>query len=290
MEWQQFEYFRTLARMQHVTRAAEALMITQPALSRSITRFEQEIGVPLFERQGRSIRLNPYGKMFLQRVENMMKEFEEGKQEIQDLLDPENGEVSIGFLHTLSTGRIPDLLSSFRETHPKIKFRLGQGPSHQLISQMLAGEFDLCLIAPMESKSPIVWTPLWHEELYVIVPQDHLYANRTHITLEEIAHEPFIHLKEGFSLRITVEQLFLKAGLIPKITFEGEEADTVAALVAAGLGISILPDLKGTDQSKIAQIPLQNPDSQRTIGLAWVDGRYVSPSTQRFKQFVMENS
>lgn len=74
MEWQQFEYFKTLAQMQHVTRASEALSITQPALSRSITRFEEEIGVPLFERQGRSIRLNKYGQLFLQRVENIMRE------------------------------------------------------------------------------------------------------------------------------------------------------------------------------------------------------------------------
>ncbi|MCK6255452.1 LysR family transcriptional regulator [Fictibacillus sp. KIGAM418] len=279
-----------MARMQHVTRAAEALSITQPALSRSITRFEEEIGVPLFERQGRSIRLNKYGQLFLQRVDNIMKKFEEGKQEIQDLLDPEQGEVSIGFLHTLSTGRIPDLLSSFRQSYPKVNFRLGQGPSHQLICQLMAGEFDLCLIAPMESKSPIVWTPLWNEELYVIVPKDHKYADKVSITLEEIADESFIHLKEGFSLRITVEQLFQEAGLTPKITFEGEEADTVAALVAAGLGISILPNLKGTDQSKITQIPIQNPRCQRTIGIAWVEGRYVPPSVQKFKQFVLEHS
>ncbi|MDN4074920.1 LysR substrate-binding domain-containing protein [Fictibacillus sp. CENA-BCM004] len=87
----------------------------------------------------------------------------------------------------------------------------------------MAGEFDLCLIAPMESKSPIVWTQLWNVELYVIVPKDHKYADRKDITLEEISDESFIHLKEGFSLRITVEQLFQEAGLTPKITFEGEE-------------------------------------------------------------------
>ncbi|MDN4525096.1 LysR family transcriptional regulator [Fictibacillus fluitans] len=288
MEWQQFEYFRTLAKMQHVTRAAKALSITQPALSRSITRFEEEIGVPLFERQGRSIRLNKYGQLFLQRVDNIMREFEEGKQEIQDLLDPNQGEVSIGFLHTLSTGRIPDLLSAFRQSYPKVNFRLGQGPSHQLIAKLLAGEFDLCLIASMESRSPIKWKPLWDEELYVIVPKDHKYAHHESISLEQIADESFIHLKEGFSLRITVEQLFQEAGLTPNITFEGEEADTAAALVAAGLGISILPNLKGTDQSKIVKIPIQNPHCQRTIGIAWVEGRYVSPATQKFKQFVLE--
>jgi DNA-binding transcriptional LysR family regulator len=289
MEWQQFEYFQTLARMQHVTHAAEALSISQSALSRSIARFEDEIGVPLFERQGRSIRLNKYGHIFLKRVDKMMWEFNEGKQEIKDLLDPEQGEVSLGFLHTLSTSHIPDLLASFRSYYPKINFRLGQGPSHNLIEQLELGEFDLCLIAPMEIRSPIVWRQLWNEELFVIVPKDHKYAYRKNITLEEIADESFIHLKEGFSLRITVEQLFNLAGITPKIIFEGEEADTVAGLVAAGLGISILPNLIGTDQSKISQIPIQSLQCQRTIGIAWVEGRYLSPATQKFKQFILDH-
>lgn len=290
MEWQQFEYFQTLARMQHVTHAAETLSISQSALSRSIARFEEEIGVPLFDRQGRSIRLNKYGHIFLKHVDNMMKEFDEGKQEIKDLLDPDKGEVSLGFLHTLSTSHIPDLLASFRAHYPKINFRLGQGPSHNLIDQLQLGVFDLCLIAPMENTSPIVWRQLWNEELYVIVPKDHKYANRKNITLEEIADESFIHLKEGFSLRITIEKIFKEVGITPKITFEGEEADTVAGLVAAGLGISILPNLKGTDQSKISQIPVKSPQCQRTIGIAWVEGRYLSPATEKFKQFVLDHS
>ncbi|WP_028403254.1 LysR family transcriptional regulator [Ectobacillus panaciterrae] len=290
MEWQQFEYFQTLARMQHVTRAAEALSISQSALSRSIARFEDEIGVPLFERQGRSIRLNKYGHIFLKRVDSMMKEFNEGKQEIQDLLDPEQGEVSLGFLHTLSTNLIPDLIASFRSNYPKINFRLGQGPSHTLLEQLQLGDFDLCLIAPMEIKPPFQWRPLWSEELFVIVPKEHKFARHETITLEEIADETFIHLKKGFSLRIAIEQLFKEAGITPKITFEGEEADTVAGLVAAGLGISILPNLKGTDQSKISQIRVQWPKCQRTIGIAWVEGRYLSPATQQFKQFVLDHS
>ncbi|HWO95676.1 MAG TPA: LysR family transcriptional regulator [Bacillus sp. (in: firmicutes)] len=289
MEWQQFEYFQTLARMQHVTRAAEALSITQSALSRSIARFEDEIGVPLFERQGRSIRLNQYGHIFLKSVDAMMKEFYKGKQEIQDLLEPEQGEVSLGFLHTLSTNLIPDLIASFRTDYPKVNFRLGQGPSHTLLEQLQLGELDLCLIAPMEMKPPIQWKQLWSEELFAIVPKHHKFAGYESITLEEMADESFIHLKKGYSLRLTIEQLFKKAGIAPKITFEGEEADTVAGLVAAGLGVSILPDLKGVDQSKLAQIRIRGRKCQRVIGIAWIQGRYLSPATQQFKQFVMDH-
>jgi DNA-binding transcriptional LysR family regulator len=288
MDLQQFEYFQTLAKMQHVTRSAEALSISQSALSRSIARLEDDIGVPLFDRQGRSIRLNQYGQIFLKRVENIMKEFYEGKQEIQDLLEPESGTISLGFLHTLSTNLIPDLISCFRIAYPKINFQLGQGPSHVLLEQLKSGEMDLCLIALNEGIHPIQWEKLWSEELFVTVPKNHKFADRKSIRLEQLANEPFIHLKKGYSLRITVEQLFQEAGLTPNITFEGEEADTVAGLVAAGLGISLLPDLKGIDNSKLVQISVSWPKSQRTIGIAWVEGRYISPATKRFKSFVLE--
>lgn len=288
MDLQQLEYFRTLAQTQHVTRSAEVLSISQSALSRSIARLEDEMGVPLFDRQGRTIRLNQFGQIFLEQVENMMKEFNEGKKEIQDLLEPESGTISLGFLHTLSTNLIPDLISSFRIDYPKIKFKLGQGPSHILLDQLQSGEIDLCLIAPNDVKHPVRWEELWSEELFVIVPKNHKFANYQSIKLEQLANEPFIHLKKGFSLRITVEQLFQEVEITPDITFEGEEADTVAALVAAGLGISILPDLKGIVKSKLLQIPLSWPMSQRRIGLAWVEGRYISPANDKFKSFVFE--
>ncbi|NRG46601.1 LysR family transcriptional regulator [Bacillus sp. CRN 9] len=288
MDLQQLEYFRTLAQTQHVTRSAEVLSISQSALSRSIARLEDEMGVPLFDRQGRTIRLNQFGQIFLERVENMMKEFNEGKKEIQDLLEPESGTISLGFLHTLSTNLIPDLISSFRMDYPKIKFKLGQGPSHILLDQLQSGEIDLCLIAQNDVKHPVRWEELWSEELFVIVPKNHKFADYQSIKLEQLTNEPFIHLKKGFSLRITVEQLFQEVEITPDITFEGEEADTVAALVAAGLGISILPDLKGIDKSKLLQIPLSWPMSQRRIGLAWVEGRYISPANDKFKSFVFE--
>lgn len=158
-----------------------------------------------------------------------------------------------------------------------------------LLEQLQSGELDLCLTAPAETKSSIQWKQLWNEELFVIVSKSHRLAARKNIYLEEIAKEPFIMLKKGFSLRITAEQLCKEAGIAPTIIFEGEEADTVAGLVAAGLGVSILPDLKGTDQSKIVQIPISYPYCQRTIGISWVEERYLSPAVLQFKEFILNH-
>lgn len=289
MEWEQLEYFQTLARMQHVTKVAKSLSITQPALSRSIARLENHLGVPLFDRQGRSISLNQYGHIFLRRVQAMMKEYTEGKEEIQALLKPDQGVVSLGFLHTLGTTLVPDLIGSFQQEYPNISFQLKQNHSYWLLERLKSGDLDLCLLASIKPENPIQWIKLWSEELFVFVPNDHPLASRESITLNEIAGERFILLKKGYALRMTVDELFEKANIQPNIMFEGEEATTAAGFVAAGLGISILPDLKGLDQSKITKIRVSWPECQRVIGIAWIKGRFLSPVAETFKQYVISH-
>lgn len=290
MEWQQLEYFQRLARMQHVTQAAGSLSLSQPALSRSISRLEEELGLPLFDRHGRSITLNRYGKLFLKRVDNILMELHVAKQELHDLVHPESGEVALGFLHTLSISLIPDLIGAFRVQFPTIKFQLTQNHSYSLLQHLNAGELDICLIAePTESKLPIQWTPLWSEEIFVTLPLGHPLANAETLTLDAIADEWFIFMKKGYALRDTTDRLFQRQGIQPKVTFEGEEVAAAAGLVAAGLGISLLPEA-GLDKRKIIQIPLREPKCQRVIGLALMDGRYLSPAALRFKQFVMAHA
>ncbi|MCY7781856.1 MULTISPECIES: LysR family transcriptional regulator [unclassified Bacillus (in: firmicutes)] len=289
MEWEQLEYFQTLARIQHVTKAAKSLSITQPALSRSIARLENHLGVSLFDRQGRSISLNQYGHIFLRRVQAMMKEYTEGKEEIQALLKPDQGIVSLGFLHTLGTMLVPDLIGSFQQEYPNIAFQLKQNHSYWLLERLKFGDLDLCLLASIKPEDPIQWIKLWSEELFVFVPNDHPLASRESITLNEISGERFILLKKGYALRMTVDELFEKANIQPNIMFEGEEAATAAGFVAAGLGISILPDLKGLDQSKITKIRVSWPECQRVIGIAWIKGRFLSPVAETFKQYVISH-
>ncbi|MED4072122.1 LysR family transcriptional regulator [Priestia endophytica] len=288
MEWHHFEYFQMLARTEHMTQSAKLLSISQPALSRSISRLEEEVGVPLFDRQGRSISLNKYGHLFLKRVERIMKEFEEGKREIQALLDPEEGEISLGFLHTLGPSYIPRLISSFREVYPKTKFRLYQNNSHTLLRQLEEGEIDICLLSNMEIKHPIHWRILRKEELFLSVPTCHRFSHYESILLEEVREEKFVLLKKGYSLRSITDQLFERVGIIPNITFEGEEVPTIAGLISAGFGISLLPRLHKPEESNVIQIPVRSPKCERLIGLAWNEKTYMSAPTLNLKNFVLE--
>lgn len=219
----------------------------------------------------------------------MMKEYTEGKEEIQALLKPDQGVVSLGFLHTLGTTLVPDLIGSFQQEYSNISFQLKQNHSYWLLERLKSGDLDLCLLASIKPEDPIQWIKLWSEELFVFVPNDHPLASRESITLNEIAGERFILLKKGYALRMTVDELFEKANIQPNIMFEGEEAATAAGFVAAGLGISILPDLKGLDQSKITKIRVSWPECQRVIGIAWIKGRFLSPVAETFKQYVISH-
>ncbi|RFB31838.1 LysR family transcriptional regulator [Brevibacillus sp. VP] len=286
MEWQQILYFRKVAQTQHITRSAEMLNVSQPALSRAIARLEEELNTPLFERKGRNIVLNQYGELFLKRVERAIQEIEEGKQEIQDLINPDHGKIRIAFLHSLGIEVVPEFIRSFRVQYPQVSFHLHQASMGQIVEQLKTGLIDIALFSMLEPIDEVHWEPLITEELFLIVSKTHPLANRTQIELQEIANEPFICFKQGYGLRTLTDTLCRQAGFTPDITFEGEEIATIAGLVAVELGVSLVPDVNVLDKSKISLLRVLDPACKRTIGLAWKEKRYLSPVARRFISFV----
>lgn len=290
MQWTQFQQFRVAARLQNMTQAAQELAISQPALSRSIGRLEEEVGFQLFERSGRGIRLNSCGTLFLQHVERAMQEIETGCQRIRQQIDPDEGEVALAFLHSLGTNYVPGLVGRFRRRQPKIRFKLYQNGTAALVAQLLSGEADLCLCAAVKGEAEVIWTPLFREELFVAVPQTHPLSGRTTIQLQEIETEPLITFKEHYGLRMLTDALLQTAGVKPEVRFEGEEIMTVAGLVEAGLGVALIPHIQGLEQMKIVFLPVQEPICFRTIGVAWRRGHAASPAVQRFKEFILRET
>lgn len=289
MEWTQLQYFRAVAQLQHFTHAAETLSISQPALSRSIARLEEELGIPLFERQGRMVALNTYGRIFLNRVNRAIQEITLGQQEIQDLMDPLKGSVSLGFIHSQGSNLVPDLLGLFHQRFPEIQFKLYQNVTNQVLDQLEAGEIDFCFCAQPLLRENVRWIQLLIEEIILIVQKEHPLAQRNTVKLNELSEEPFIAFKKELSLGEIIYEIFKEAGFTPKITFEGEEVGTVAGLVAAKLGIALIPKVRTVEIGGIAQVHVSDPKCQRVIGMAWIEGRYLSPAARHFKEFVLEH-
>ncbi|MFH5185143.1 LysR family transcriptional regulator [Paenibacillus sp. TAB 01] len=288
MEWQQIEYFQAVAQLQHFTKAAERLSVSQSTLSRSIAKLEEELGVPLFERAGRGVSLNAYGELFYKRTHRVLQDIEEAKQEIWDLLKPDYGTLSFAFLKSLGGFEVPRLVSRFLAEHPQVQFQLYQKSSSEMMEQLLSGEIDYCLSSMTEERPDIEWEYLWTEDLCVYVGSRHPLAQRNGISLYEIAEERIVALKKGYGTRTIFDELFREAGLMPNITFEGEDPVTIIGFVAAELGVALLPRVMRVDMSEVVCLEVREPVCQRRIGIAWNSRRYLSPVARQFYRFLVD--
>ena len=293
MDLLQLRYFQTVARLEHMTRAARQLYIAQPSLSQTIARLEDELGVPLFDRQGRQIQLNQFGRALLRRVERVFGELEDAKREIADLAGVERGSIALA---VLIPQVLPDLLRAFLVDHPHVDFRLFHQYSSFTVQQQLErGEIDLCITSPPIEQPGIGWMSLMNEEIYLMVPPGHRLAQRTSIDLTEVEHEPFISLKPGNTTRDLTDSFCRQAGFTPKVAFEGDEPSTIRGLVTAGLGVGFISELVMSNATvepfwkNGAVIPLhiREPQCQRIIGLAWRKEHYLSQAAQQFREFLV---
>ncbi|HZC06377.1 MAG TPA: LysR family transcriptional regulator [Ktedonobacterales bacterium] len=287
VEWQQLEYFQVVAQTEHFTRAAERLSLSQPALSRAMARLEAELGAPLFERQGRRVRLTRYGRAFLVHVERALQAVEAGKREIADMAGPERGVVALAFLKTLGNRMLPDALRAFRDEHPQVRFQLTQSHASALLDLLTSGEVDLCLFSPPEDRPGMRWAPLLTEDLYVVAAANHPLASRESVALAELADEPLILLKPGYGMRRITDALCREAGFTPRIAFEGEDAATVTGLASAGLGVGFIPALAASERSDVRYLRVSAPRAERIIALAWMEARYLSAAATLFRDFTL---
>lgn len=288
MEWQHLEYFQTLARVKNFTKAADELALTQSALSRSIAKLEEELGVPLFERKTRGVSLNRYGEIFLQYVNRVTQEITLAKQEIKDLVDPFHGVISLAFIHTLGSNYVPDIIHSFRETYPGIQFQLLQDSTRKIMSQLESGEIDLGFCSPNKPYENINTVPIVDEELFLIVPKSHRLAEKQQVELHEVANDPFVTYRHESGLREVIDHLCQEAGFTPHVTFEGVGDATIAGFVAANFGVALIPFIPGLDMNKMTLLRVTEPQCRRTIHMAWRTDRYMSPAVRHFKQFIEE--
>jgi LysR family transcriptional activator of glutamate synthase operon len=287
MELLQLHYFRTVARLEHVTRAAEELRVAQPALSKTIARLEAELGVLLFERRGRRVALNTYGQAFLRHVERVFIEIEAGRQELADLAGLEHGTVTVA---ATTLRLLPDLLGAFRDRYPGVNFRLSQASTAEMQAWLVSGEIDLCLASAPIAGPGIRAVALFTEDILLAVPPRHRLAGRGRIPLGDVAAEPFISAKQGYWSRDLTDAACRQAGFIPHIICEGDEPGALRSLVAAGLGVAFLPtsSQRAGAEPEVAWLHITEPVCQRTVSLVWREDRYLSAAVRRFRQFAVE--
>ncbi|MFD7613661.1 LysR family transcriptional regulator [Streptomyces sp. NPDC059828] len=279
-------YFSGVARHEHVTRAAQELAVPQSTLSRAMVRLEDDLGVALFTRKGRTVSLTPAGRTFLTAVERALAEVERAAESVRADADPSAGKVAFGFLHTMGSETVPELIRAFRVDHPRVRFTLVQNYGEAMIERLRSGELDLCLTSPVPDEPDLVARRLDEQRLRLVVPDEHRLASRKRIRLAEAADETFVTLEPGYGLRRITDALCAEAGFKPRVAFEGEEAETLRGLVAAGLGVALLPP-PAVPRPGVVELTVTAPRAVREIGVAWLDGHEDTVPVAAFKKFLL---
>ncbi|MCX4691408.1 LysR family transcriptional regulator [Streptomyces sp. NBC_01408] len=279
-------YFAAVARHEHVTRAAQELGVPQSTLSRAMVRLEHDLGVTLFARKGRTVALTTAGRTFLASAELALDGIARAAESVQQDADPASGKVAFGFLHTLGSETVPGLIRAFRADHPRVRFSLVQNYGEAMLERLRAGELDLCLTSPLPVAPDLVARRLDEQRLRLVVPDDHRLAGRKRIRLAEAAEETFVTLESGYGLRRITDDLCAEAGFTPRVAFEGEEAETLRGLVAAGLGVALLPP-PAVARPGVVELTVTAPRAVREIGVAWLDGHPDTPPVAEFKRFLL---
>ncbi|MCM3714741.1 LysR family transcriptional regulator [Alkalihalobacillus oceani] len=289
MEFRQILYFMEVAKLEHMTEAAESLLVAQSAISRQIANLEEELGVKLFVRQGRRLRLTPTGRMFYARMSNAMRLIEQAKREIAEELEPEKGTVRIAFPISLAAYMLPMVISAFRKQYPDTKFQLKQSSYRTVIEEVMNGDFNMGLVGPVPTEDTRVnGSILFTENIVALVPITHPLAGRSAIRLPQLEGEPLILLSKGLVFRDMIVSACVKEGFEPTVAFEGDDVDALKGLASAGLGISLIPEVTMLDNvpRSTVKIPIVDPSIPRTIGVVTPVDRELLPTETLFYNFI----
>jgi DNA-binding transcriptional LysR family regulator len=287
MDLLQLEYFRKVAKLNHLTQAAQELHITQPSLSQTIAKLEKDLGVPLFDRQARKISLNQYGKVFLEKVDAALALLEEGKREITDMAGLDQGTVSID---TTFLPQFSEFINNFRSTYPDVRFRISQVSTKENQEQLLgSGEIDFYIACKQKERNGITHLPIHTEEIVLAVPFSHPLAGQESIRLNDVVNESFIHFKKGHSFREDTDELCKKAGFTPNIVCETDDYKTIVELVKSGIGIAFSLESIVDKENPFHYLRIEEPICQRTYQLVWSKKRYLSSAARMFRDLLTEH-
>lgn len=284
VELHQLRYFLAVARFRHFTRAAESLYVAQPSLSQQIQKLEAELGVPLFDRQGRRIVLTAAGERLLPFAERILADVEAAQRSLREARDLVHGRLVVGAPPTVGTRLLPQVAAAFRREYPGIELLMREDGVRALIQLLEQEAVDLAVVTLPIPAGRLEAVPLLTEELVLAVARHHPLARRESVALAELASEPFVLAKVGYGLRDVTLTACHAAGFTPRVALDGGETDTVLRFAAAGLGVAIVPEMaiEPDDPRAPAVVRLREPRLTRTLALAWRHDRSLTAAGHAF--------
>lgn len=273
MELHQLRYFCAVVDSRSFSRAAIQCHVSQPSLSQQILKLEGELGVRLFDRLGRTIRMTPAGETFLPRARAVLRELEAARGDVNEQKLSVSGAVVIGVIPTVSPYLLPAHLSRFSRKFPDAQLSIVEEITPILLERLRAGTIDLAILALPVRGHEFESFPILTEPLFAALPRRHRFARRPSLSLKDLRADPFLLLRDGHCFRDTAVAACDRARLHPQIVFESGQFSSLLSMVSAGMGVSIVPEMAVDRNARCAYIRLSDEQAVRTIGAVRLRGR-----------------
>ncbi|WP_449548901.1 LysR family transcriptional regulator [Lelliottia amnigena] len=294
IELRHLRYFIAVAEELHFGRAAARLNISQPPLSQQIQILEQQVGARLLARTNRSVSLTAAGKQFLADSRQVVSLVNDAAARAERLHLGETGELRLGFTSSAPfISAVSHTLSTFRRHYPDVHIQTREINTREQIVPLNEGSLDLGLMRNTQLPDTLAWEVILREPLMAMIPRDHPLAAQPSVTLAELAQEPFVFFDPhvGTGLYDDILGLMRRYGLTPVITQEVGEAMTIIGLVAAGLGVSILPaSFKRVQLNEMRWVAIAEEDAVSEMWLVWPKHHELSNAAQRFKKQLIDGA
>lgn len=292
MNLRDLKYLVALADHKHFGRAAAACYVSQPTLSTQIKKLEDELGVPLVERAPRKVMLTPAGRDAAERARRIVAEVEQMKEAARRSQDPEAGTVRLGMFPTLGPYLLPHVVPRIRARFPHLELLLVEEKSDVLLSRLREGKLDAGLLALPVADDQLHTEFLFEEPFVLAVPESHPLAQRGSLRLAELSHQQLLLLEDGHCLREQALDVCRLSGANEKSEFRATSLETLRQMVAAEVGITLLPTL--AVKPPVARSPnihllgFSDSHPSRRIAMVWRKSSAMSGFLQVFAQVFRE--
>ncbi len=282
MEIAKLRYFYTVAKLGHVTRAAEEIHIAQPALTKAIKQLEEELGVPLFYKQGRNIRLTPFGTYLQKKIEPILAQIDSIPSELAALKQERQLTVKLNVLAASSS--VTEAVVAFKKRNPDVIFQLIRNEAEPDPDVSVTTDTTDVSILP-----PVVAKHSTEEKIYLAVPKNSPHAEKSSVRLSAVKEEGFVHLAGSRTFGTLCDTFCIQAGFKPNIAFESDSIIAVKNIISAHAGIGFWPAFSwGKLPSDAVLVPIDGQDCKRILTISLHESAYPSAASKEFYEFLVK--
>jgi LysR family hydrogen peroxide-inducible transcriptional activator len=282
MEFHQLRYVCAIAETGSFSRAAERCQVAQPSLSQQVLKLEEDLGTRLFDRLGRSVRLTEAGRAFLPHARSILSQMETARSSVTDKCADVRGSVAVGVIPTIAPYLMPRYTTAFAKRYAEAKLRIVEETTPILVESLRDLSIDLAILAlPLRHKDLELF-PLRTEPLFAVLPKNHPFAANESLALKDLRGESFVMLRDGHCFRDLSIAACTHARVTPRIAFESGQFSSLFGMVAAGVGISLVPEMAIDRNAGCRYVRLSDARATRTIVAAILRGRSFNRIQQAF--------